>query len=167
MIGIKNKLKLVYVDSKYCDYLRKYDSRVVYNFDKKQTRPFVGVLFEIDGCKYFAPLSSPKEKHKTMRNNIDFLKLDNGNLGVVNFNNMIPVKEDNIDIVDINNPEVTLKSYNKLLQNQIFWLNRNSDRLYIKSFNLYNKYKMDKLDNKIKGRCCNFILLEEKCLEYK
>ena len=167
MIGIKNKLKLVYVDSKYCDYLRKYDSRVVYNFDKKQTRPFVGVLFEIDGCKYFAPLSSPKEKHKTMRNNIDFLKLDNGNLGVVNFNNMIPVKEDNIDIVDINNPEVTLKSYNKLLQNQIFWLNRNSDRLYIKSFNLYNKYKMDKLDNEIKGRCCNFILLEEKCLEYK
>ena len=166
-MGIKNKLKLVYVDSKYCDYLRKYDSRVVYNFDKKQTRPFVGVLFEIDGCKYFAPLSSPKEKHKTMRNNIDFLKLDNGNLGVVNFNNMIPVKEDNIDIVDINNPEVTLKSYNKLLQNQIFWLNRNSDRLYIKSFNLYNKYKMDKLDNEIKGRCCNFILLEEKCLEYK
>ncbi len=28
-------LVLVKIDSKYCDYLRKYDSKVPYNYDKK------------------------------------------------------------------------------------------------------------------------------------
>lgn len=29
-------LVLVKIDSKYCDYLRKYDNKVPYNYDKKQ-----------------------------------------------------------------------------------------------------------------------------------
>lgn len=36
------KLKLVKINSEYCDYLRKFDKRVPYNFDKKMNRPFVG-----------------------------------------------------------------------------------------------------------------------------
>ena len=60
---MKESIKLVVVDSNYCDYLRQFDNKVPYNFDKKNNRPFVGVLFEIDNCKYFAPLSSPKLKH--------------------------------------------------------------------------------------------------------
>ena len=62
---------LVTVSSRYCEYLRKYDYRVSYNSNEKNTRPFVGVLFEINEYKYFAPLSSPKPKHLTMKNNID------------------------------------------------------------------------------------------------
>lgn len=37
------------------------------------------------------PLSSPKEKHKNMKNSIDFLKLDEEKQGKINFNNMIPI----------------------------------------------------------------------------
>lgn len=69
---MNKKLKLVIVDSKYCDYLRKIDKRVPYNFSKKENRPFVGVLFNIDEMEYFAPLSSPKTKHVNMVNMIDF-----------------------------------------------------------------------------------------------
>ena len=86
-----NTLKLVIVDSNYCDYLRKFDNKVVYNYTNKSTRPFIGVLFNVGNIEYFAPLSSPKAKHLTMKNKIDFIKVDNGKLGVVNFNNMIPV----------------------------------------------------------------------------
>ena len=43
--------------------------------------------------KYFAPLSSPKQKHLKMKNDIDFYKLSNGKLGAINFNNMIPVPD--------------------------------------------------------------------------
>lgn len=50
------KFKLVIIDSKYCDYLREFDDRVPYNFSKKENRPFVGILFEIENIKYFAPL---------------------------------------------------------------------------------------------------------------
>lgn len=55
------KFKLVIIDSKYCDYLREFDDRVPYNFSKKENRPFVGILFEIENIKYFAPLSSRKK----------------------------------------------------------------------------------------------------------
>ena len=72
---MKNDLKLVKIDTKYCDYLRLYDNKVPYNFENKALRPFVGVLFEVNSCKYFAPLSSPKPKHLKMKNTIDFLNL--------------------------------------------------------------------------------------------
>ena len=36
-----------------------------------------------------------------------------------------------------------------------------------KSFKLYQLYNDNKLPENIKSRCCNFKLLEEKCLEYK
>ena len=38
-------LILVRLDSKYCDYLRQFDEKVPYNYDKKELRPFIGVLF--------------------------------------------------------------------------------------------------------------------------
>ena len=52
---------LVRLDADYCNYLRKFDYRVPYNFDCKEKRPFVGVLFVVHDCKCFAPLSSPKK----------------------------------------------------------------------------------------------------------
>ena len=39
------KLVLVRLDSNYCDYLRQFDNKVPYNFDNKELRPFIGVLF--------------------------------------------------------------------------------------------------------------------------
>ena len=30
----------------------------------------------------------------------------------------------------------------------------------------YGKYENDKLPDNVKNRCCNYPLLEEKCLEY-
>ena len=65
--------KLVKIDYMYCDYLRKYDKRVVYNKGKKELRPFIGVLFSFGDLEYFAQLSSAKAKHRTMRYTIDFL----------------------------------------------------------------------------------------------
>ena len=165
---MKQELKLVRIDSKYCDYLRKFDSKVPYNFDKKELRPFVGVLFEIEYCKYFAPLSSPKPKHLKIKNSIDFLRIDKGNLGAINFNNMLPVAESNIIIIDLDEKTKNKKDekYQKLLKEQIYWLNRNDEKLYNRSKKLYEKYINNTLDKNIRERCCNFKLLEQKCLKY-
>lgn len=95
------ELKLVVIDSNYCDYLRKYDNKVPYNFEKKKNRPFVGVLFSVENFMYFAPLSSPKPKHLKMNNTVDFLRIDSGRLGAINFNNMIPVKSECIQLIDL------------------------------------------------------------------
>ena len=161
-------LKIVRVNSDYCDHLRKYDNKVSYNKFEKELRPFIGILFKIDTCEYFAPLSSPKPKHKKMKNTVDFFKIKNGELGAVNFNNMIPVNEKNYTLVDLNKETLTLSElkYQRLLRQQLEWLNANYHQVKNKSFKLYQLYNNDKLPKNIKARCCDFKLLEDKCLEY-
>ena len=58
---------------------------------------------------------------------MDFLKIDNGQLGAINFNNMLPVTEENIIKLDLDKMVSTKdeEMYTKLLKKQIFWLNRN------------------------------------------
>ena len=58
------------------------------------------------------------------------------------------------------------RQYQYLLKEQIFWLNRHKNKLLKNSKTLYNKYLNNTLDYKIKSRCCNFPLLEEKCIKY-
>ena len=145
LVGMIKNLQIIRVDTNYCDYLRKFDSRVAYNMNEKEIRPFVGILFKIEDCEYFAPLSSPKSKHKKMKNTIDFLKIKNGELGAVNFNEA---------------------KYQKLLKEQLAWLNANYIQVKDKSYKLYTLYNKGKLPETMRERCCNFKLLEEKCLKY-
>ncbi|MBQ8891783.1 MAG: type III toxin-antitoxin system ToxN/AbiQ family toxin [Bacilli bacterium] len=131
-------------------------------------KTIIGVLFIVDRKQYFAPLSSPKGKHIRLKNTLDLIKIKNGEYGVINLNNMIPVLENNYIEFDLN-----IKSNDKneifrlnLLRNQLRWLNSNKKEVFSKSKILYNLYKENKLPLNVKNRCCNFMLLEEKCMEY-
>ena len=163
-----NKFKIVIVDSKYCDYLREFDDKVPYNAFDKKLRPFLGVLFMVNDIKYFAPLSSPKEKHKTLKNTLDLIKIKNGELGVINFNNMIPVKKDNYSEYDFDKNDMSIqdKKRNELLKDQLRWITKQHKSVMDKSYILYKLYRENKLHKNIKNRCCNFPLLEKKCNEY-
>lgn len=103
-----------------------------------------------------------------MKNTIDFLRLYNGNLGAINFNNMLSFKENSIEILDLNETCKTKLEckYQKLLKEQIYWLNRNKGKLYRRTKKLYYGYINNKLNIKLINRCCNFRLLEEKCEQY-
>ena len=103
-----------------------------------------------------------------MKNNLDIVKIDGGRYGVVNFNNMIPVTSNNYELFDLKAvPKDTYElKWQNLLKSQLLWLNKNIKNVKGKAINLYEKYKNGKLDERIKSRCCNFILLEEKCKEY-
>ena len=103
-----------------------------------------------------------------MKNTLDFLKIKNGELGAVNFNNMIPVKENNYQLINLDEEALTISEikYQKLLKEQLFWLNKNYFQVKDKSLKLYTLYNNGKLPTNIKDRCCNFKLLEKKCNEY-
>lgn len=165
---MNNALRVVKIDLEYCNYLRKFDSRVPYNYGNKESRPFIGVLFTVNNLKYFAPLSSPKSKHLKIKGKIDLLKIDGGHLGVINFNSMIPVTDNNIELIDLNKKTSNKveKNYLILLNKQLYWLNRNIDILHNRSQKLYYSYVNNKLPSTIYNRCCNFPLLETKCNEY-
>lgn len=157
------KLKLYFIQSEYIDYLRKYDNRVAYN--KVPNRPYIGVVYTYNGFNYFAPLSSPKKKHIAMNANmIDIFKIKEGELGIVNINNMIPCI---MEVLTEAIPNITDKKYKTLLENQLSYINSKRDILLKKVKNFQSRYRNGFLQDNIIKRCCNFELLEEKALEYE
>lgn len=155
-------LKIYYIDEKYVNYLRKFDKNVAYN--KNESRPYIGIVYTYNNYNYFAPLSSPKPKHKLINSKaIDIYKIKNGELGVVNINNMIPTP---IEELTEALPIIKDKKYKKLLEEQLTFLNNNKARLFKKIYNFQNLYRKGHLSNSITNRCCNFYLLEEKFKEY-
>ena len=158
------------VNSRYCDYLRKTDPCVPYTMDRKSVRPFVGIVVEIHDFCYYAPLTSPKPKHLHMKNQIDFLKLNGGRWGAVNFNNMIPVPLDSLKKVELRITDMDSKSeidYKNLLSNQLSWCNSNKDLILRQAAKLYNTIIKGTAWVELANRCCNFALDEKKCLVYK
>ena len=156
-------LKIYYIDNKYIDYLRKFDKKVAYN--KSKSRPYIGVVYTFNNQTYFAPLSSPKPKHLTMNNRaLDMFKIKDGELGIVNINNMIPSP---ISCLTEVLPLVKDKQYRKLIIEQTTYLNNHKRELLDKVNFFMLKYDTNKLSKRTKDRCCNFRLLEEKCREYE
>lgn len=47
-----------------------------------------------------------------MKNKLDFLRLDYGKLGAINFNNMLPVQERNVIMIDLDKKYVTKSEQN-------------------------------------------------------
>ena len=87
----------------------------------------------------------------------------------MNFNNMIPVCDSDLILIDINNePDV---AYKNLLISQYFELNKIEKEICSKADKLYvlaqtNDSSLSTNDKKVKARCCNFKLLEEKLAVY-
>ncbi len=157
-----NRLKLYYITDAYIHYLRQFDKKVPYN--KNSSRPYVGVVYTYNGYNYFAPLTSPKPKHLKMSNHsIDIWKIDDGKLGIINFNNMLPSP---IEVLTEVIPTVKDKVYKKLLENQISSINADRDVLLKKLERFHKKYIQNQLPSNVMDRCCQFRLLEEKCTEY-
>ena len=164
-------LYLFTVDNNYLNYLRTFDDKVLFNHGID--RPYVGIILSLstpDGSiNYFAPLSSPKKKHKTMKNNIDFIKIDSGNLGAINLNNMIPLVNGTYSKIDINS--IKDKNYNILLSKQIRWIRSNKSNITSQAYSLHRKMAQDdsslnSFELKVKSRCCNFSLLEDVANKY-
>ena len=156
-------LKIYYIDNNYINYLRKFDKRVAYN--KTTTRPYVGVVYTFNSQTYFAPLSSPKPKHLTMNKKaVDIFKIKDGELGIVNINNMIPTP---ISCLTEVLPLVKDKQYRKLIIEQTTYLNDHKRELLdkVKQFKL--RYDKGHLSSRLRKRCCDFNLLEEKCRQYE
>ena len=158
-------------DAQYCDFLRKSDPCVPYTMDKKETRPFIGIVFSLNGYNYYAPLTSPKPKHLTMKNQIDFLKINGGVWGAINFNNMIPIHIDSLQPVDMKilpTDDKATTDYKNLLANQLSWCNTAENVAFItgKAQKLYDTIVGKTAWKQLTARCCNFPIDEQQYLIY-
>ncbi len=160
-------MKVCKIKEDYIKYLRTKECKVLTN--KNEKRPYIGVVYIINNVNYYIPLSSPKPKHKKMKNAKDFHKIKNGEYGVINFNKMIPVNKE--CIIDFDFKDEQDENYRNLLQNQYKALISIESVVIRKSENLYRLFHTDdseltKADIAVKERCCNFDLLEQMCKAY-
>ena len=163
-------LKIYRVNTEYCNYLRAYDARVPLNDLDKKRRPFIGIVLSINGFNYFAPLSSPKPKFLKMKNRIDMLKIENGQLGVINFNNMIPVLDSALEPVDLKVYQTDTdedKRYKFLLRDQKDWCTLNNSKIIKRAERLYQVITSHKANKELSKRCCDFAVLENNIAMYE
>jgi len=172
------RLKIYNIDDDYIRYLSQYDSNIDYNVknNSKHKRPYIGIIMKIFDSYYFAPLKSPKKKFcETMKNHIDIILIENGKKGVINLNDMIPISKEHLGllkevdyIIKQTDNEDEIK-YKNIIQDQTAWCNKLDNKAMIikKATKLYSLYNKLPKDNKLRQRCCNFKLLEEKAKEYK
>lgn len=154
-------LQIYRISDKYIRYLKNVDNRVQDN--KNRRRPYVGVVLMVGEHRYFVPMESPKPNHINLRPGRHLMKLDDGKLGLLGFNNMIPVHDSalisfNIDL----EPD---KKYAELLRRQAGYMNRHkadildhAAKTYFGLVNKKNKFLMTV--------CCDFKKLEKACKYY-
>lgn len=156
-----SKFRLYHINEHYISYLHSVDNKVQYN--KGQRRPYLGVVLSINTVDYFVPLESPKPNHANIKSGGPVMKLDGGKLGIMGFNNMIPVLPSCLISFDIQ--KETDEKYKNLLLNQLEFCNKNRDIILRRAESTYRKALSGKVPL-YKKVCCNFEKLERKSLKY-
>ena len=165
------KLNFYIIDDNYIRYLSKFDKHIAYN--KNEKRPYIGVILVVEEHYYFAPLFSPKQKHKTYKDNLTFFKIVNdktkNDLGIIRFSDMIPVPQDCVYLLDIKNKSY---GYKRLLSEQYSYINKPEHKQKImdkatKIYSIVTSNKKNKVSRFYKDLSCDFKKKKKKCLKYK
>lgn len=164
------------IDEKYLNYLRNKESRIPKSdYGNDKYKPFFGVLFETDDFYYVTQVSHPKQKHLTMKANIDFKKIydikTNRLIAVINLNYMFPMPKnmyEKLKYKDLDKhrsfkDEKEKSKYIALMKTELKVINTmNLDKFSIKIY--HNKY--DKPDSSLAKRCIDFKNMEQLALKY-
>ena len=167
-------MQIVFIDSEYTDYLRKFDGRVSYNENITYQRPYVGVLLNMGEKKYFAPLTSGKKREKLKKRplpeNITFLPIAKNQYGGIHFNNMIPLVDGVFWAVDMNitsSDNDWQRNRKIMLQKQVRFIRKNWEHIITKAKFIYNLMVSGKLYSNQKKLVCDFLKLENAAAAYK
>lgn len=153
-------LRIYRIEEKYIRFLRSRDDKVLYN---KGRRPYVGVVLFVGSYQYFVPMESPKPHHQTMKSGPHIVRIDNGKLGILGFNNMVPVPDSALIEFDIS--DESDEKYADLLRRQAYWIQRHKGIILGHASNTY--YKTVQGNNQFYAQiCCDFKKLEKACTQY-
>lgn len=153
------------VKDEYILYLRGIDKNVPDNY--KGARPYVGIVFEINGSKYLAPLTSYKPKQDHIKNSPAILKLhERGNesnkLGMIQLSNMIPISDEVIAELDLSGQD---EKYRKMMYKQLEYIKTQTNEIANKTEKLYKLVCVDKSAFYVK-LSCDFTALEAALKAY-
>ncbi|MEY0162090.1 type III toxin-antitoxin system ToxN/AbiQ family toxin [Providencia rettgeri] len=158
-------MKFYIVSDNYIRHLKSVDEKVREN---KGKRPYIGVVFEVNGVEFLAPLTSYKAKHDNIPDAFPLIfkmhELGNetNKLGMVQLNNMVPVLSSERVLLDLS----TLDSkYRNLLNLQQQYLRKHKEDLQKRANKLYQIVSKGHAKGLI-NNCCDFQLLETAMKSY-
>ena len=149
------------VDKDYIQFLKKYD-RQVPNVEYDSNNKFVcGVVLEIYGIKYYAPISHMTNKQQT---NIQIT--DRGKpISTIRFSFMFPAYDEVLIRKDFSEIAKTDQKYADLLAAEYKFCKDNITDIHKKALSVYN-IGCNK-EHRLNYTCCDFKKLEEHYLEFK
>ncbi len=138
-------------------------------------RKYIGIIEELNGFKYFVPLSSPKAKDYMPNGTIKkdslstiYIKDGKNLYATLRFNNMIPVPESEIISYNLND-EGDFK-YKLIVYNELYFIRRNGIKIEKTAKNLYAAKKNQANEPDYKRAILNVTLdfahLENLCIKY-
>ena len=162
------------VSDEYIEYLLKIETHVMQNKPDERTyhRKYVGILTEINGFKYFVPMSSPKEKDyqngKIKKNSITtiYMRSKDKLYGTLRFNSMIPVPQAELSVYKINYEGDF--NYKMLMLAEYMFCKENREKIEKTAKTLYTK-KCNSTEEEfpIGKIVIDFKKVEEACSKYK
>ena len=147
-------MKFYTVADDYIRHLKKTDTNVPDNYS--ENRAYIGIVLQINGVQYLAPLTSYKAKQDKLKSGLPtiFKLHEDGNvdnkLGMIQLNNMIPVIDDVISELDVDSQA---EPYKSMLQRQIKFIKKNSDKITGRAQKLYKLVVENKHDHFSKISC--------------
>ena len=151
-------------DKGFVNYLNSIDSKVENIEYGNRLKPYFGIVLDINGINYYMPVSSAKDKHKTMKNSKDFQKIYDKDTGVLiavlNINNMIPIPSKYITKLEYKQVGLCCKAMEDVLRNRY-------PRDISTSTENVSKEKADILSNMIKEKADKYNILMKNIVKYR
>lgn len=151
------------LSSKYVEYLQRFDSRVPNHSGTGyvQKKPYIGVVLNIDGNDFLAPMTSPKSWHAKIKpSDHKYFKIyhignANQELGLISIRYMLPVLTGAYQEIDFNTCDT---KYVTLLQAQFDFIKPRREIIKLKSEKIYDLV-VNKKQKYFVESCCNFSIL--------
>lgn len=139
-----SNLKFYTVSTAYLDHLQAVEPKVYYSKGDAyiNAKPYVGIVLEVAGHKFIAPLTSYKPKQDGIKSSsLAAFKLHergnpNNKLGMISLNNMIPILDTEINPLDVNAQK---GGYQRMLYKQFEFIKANSDEIKDRAAKLHHQ----------------------------
>lgn len=153
-----SSLKFYEINKSYVKYLKNFDKQIP-DVDYESNNKFTcGVVLNIDGFDYFAPVSSFNKSQQT-----NLLIYDKGRpISSIRFSFMMPVPKTEVNLCDFDRKS---QDYKDLVNAELKYCKSKENDIFLKAMKTYKIGTNRK--HPLAFTCCDFKLLEEKCNEYE
>lgn len=149
------------VDEDYIKFLKQYDNKIPDIKYATNSKFVCGIVLNIGGAQYYAPIS-----HLTTKQQTNMQIIDKGKpISTIRFSFMFPAPASVLKRKNFSKIAVTDPKYANLLRTEYLFCSKNKQAIYNKAQKVYaigcNK------QHKLNYACCDFKLLESVYNNYK